>query len=121
MLSVRYLVNNVDEAIKFYSNTLGFELKQQFGPAMAIMARNELTLWLAGPQSSAAKAMPDGSKPQPGGWNRLVLQVEDLSGLVEKLRTVNVQFRNDIVKGPGGSQILCEDPSGNVIGLFQPN
>ena len=121
MVSVRYLVRDVDAAVKFYAIALGFELKQQFGPAMAIMAKEGLTLWLAGPQSSAAKGMPDGSVPQPGGWNRFVLQVEDLSGLVEKLRSDNVRFRNEIVKGPGGSQILCEDPSGNVIELFQPN
>lgn len=121
MVSVRYLVNDVEAAIHFYSKYLGFELNQQFGPAMAIMTKEGLTLWLAGPQSSAAQAMPDGSKPQPGGWNRFVLQVDDLSGLVKKLSEENVQFRNEIVKGPGGSQILCEDPSGNVIELFQPN
>ena len=121
MASVRYLVNDVEAAISFYSNALGFELKQQFGPAMAILAKDGLTLWLAGPQSSAAKAMPDGSIPKPGGWNRFVLQVEDLSGLVAKLQAENVRFRNEIVKGPGGSQILCEDPSGNVIELFQEN
>jgi len=121
MASVRYLVNDVDVAMNFYSKALGFELKQQFGPAMAILVKDGLTLWLAGPQSSAAKAMPDGQKPQPGGWNRFVLQVDNLSGLVEKLRSENVRFRNEIVKGPGGSQILCEDPSGNVIELFQAN
>ncbi len=121
MTSVRYLVNEVDEAISFYSKALGFEIKQQFGPAMAIMAKEGFTLWLAGPQSSAAKAMPDGQKPQPGGWNRFVLQVDDLSALVVRLKAENVRFRNEIVKGPGGSQILCEDPSGNVIELFQPN
>ncbi len=121
MVSVRYLVKDVEASIRFYSDLLGFELKQQFGPAMAIVAKDNLTLWLAGPPSSAAQAMPDGSKPVPGGWNRFVLQVSDLSGLVEKLRSQDVSFRNEIVKGPGGSQILCEDPSGNVIELFQPN
>jgi predicted enzyme related to lactoylglutathione lyase len=98
---------------------LGFELKQQFGPAMAIVQKESLILWLAGPPSSAAQAMPDGRKPQPGGWNRFVLQVEDLPSLVTKLKAQGISFRNDIVRGPGGSQILCEDPSGNVIELFQ--
>lgn len=87
---------------------------------MAIVAKGDLNLWLAGPVSSAAQAMPDGRKPEPGGWNRFVFQVEDLNALVTKLKTQNVRFRNEIVKGPGGSQILCEDPSGNVIELFQP-
>lgn len=120
MISVRYLVSDVEKAIAFYTSSLGFTLQQQFGPAMAIVSKNNLTLWLAGPPSSAAQAMPDGRKPEPGGWNRFVLQVEDLGGLVTQLKTQGVQFRNEIVKGPGGSQILCEDPSGNVIELFQP-
>jgi len=120
MASIRYLVNDVDSSIKFYTEALGFDLKQQYGPAMAIVAKGDLTLWLAGPMSSAAKPMPDGSKPQPGGWNRFVFQVEDLRGLVGKLKESGVRFRNEIVQGPGGSQILCEDPSGNVIELFQP-
>jgi catechol 2,3-dioxygenase-like lactoylglutathione lyase family enzyme len=120
MVSIRYLVKDVDASVAFYTNSLGFELKQQFGPAMAITQKGNLTLWLAGPPSSAAQAMPDGRKPEPGGWNRFVLQVEDLSGLVAKLKSQGVAFRNEILKGPGGSQILCEDPSGNVIELFQP-
>ena len=120
MVSVRYLVTDVDAAIRFYSESLGFELKQKFGPAMAIVAKGELNLWLAGPVSSAAQAMPDGRKPEPGGWNRFVFQVEDLNALVQKLKADGVRFRNEIVKGPGGSQILCEDPSGNVVELFQP-
>ena len=119
MASVRYLVHDVDAAVAFYTGHLGFELKQQFGPAMAILGRGDLTLWLAGPMASAAKPMPDGRKPEPGGWNRFVLTVDDLAGLVTKLRAANVTFRNDILKGPGGQQILCEDPSGNVIELFQ--
>jgi catechol 2,3-dioxygenase-like lactoylglutathione lyase family enzyme len=120
MASVRYLVNDVKESVDFYTNSLGFELKQQFGPAMAILEREGLTLWLAGPPSSAARPMPDGRTPEPGGWNRFVLPVKNITGLVEDLRAKNVRFRNDIVQGPGGSQILCEDPSGNVIELFQP-
>lgn len=119
MASIRYLVNDVPKSIQFYSESLGFELKQQFGPAMAIVAKGDLTLWLAGPVSSAAQPMPDGRKPEPGGWNRFVLQVEDLPALVERLKNQGVKFRNEIIKGPGGSQILCEDPSGNVIELFQ--
>jgi catechol 2,3-dioxygenase-like lactoylglutathione lyase family enzyme len=121
MVSVRYLVKDVETSIQFYSGSLGFELKQQFGPAMAIIAKDGLNLWLAGPLSSAAQPMPDGRKPEPGGWNRFVLQVDDLEGIVAKLRSENIRFRNEIVKGPGGSQILCEDPSGNLIELFQPN
>jgi glyoxylase I family protein len=120
MITVRYLVKDVEASIQFYSDALGFDLKQQFGPAMAIVAKGELTLWLAGPPSSAAQPMPDGRKPEPGGWNRFVLQVENLSELVDRLKKQNVKFRNEILQGPGGSQILCEDPSGNVIELFQP-
>jgi predicted enzyme related to lactoylglutathione lyase len=119
MVTVRYLVNDVPAAVKFYSESLGFELVEQFGPAMAIVSRNQLNLWLAGPTSSAAKAMPDGRTPQPGGWNRFVLQVEDLNALVAKLRLQNISFLNEIMVGPGGSQILCLDPSGNMIELFE--
>lgn len=120
MVAVRYLVNDVEKSIHFYTTHLGFELVQQFGPAMAIVKKESFTLWLAGPASSAAQAMPNGAKPAPGGWNRFVFPVEDLAGLVASLSSQNVKFRNEIVKGPGGSQILCEDPSGNVIELFQP-
>jgi catechol 2,3-dioxygenase-like lactoylglutathione lyase family enzyme len=120
MASVRYLVNDVDAAIAFYRDRLGFTLDQQFGPAMAILRHGDLTLWLAGPAASAAKAMPDGRKPQPGGWNRFVLQVADIAATVGTLRAAGVAFRNDIVSGPGGRQILVEDPSGNVVELFQP-
>jgi glyoxylase I family protein len=120
MTAVRYLVRDVDQAVAFYSKHLGFSLQQQFGPNMAIMMRASLTLWLAGPGASAARPMPDGRKPEPGGWNRFVLEVDDLGALVAKLKHQGVSFRNDIVAGPGGQQILCEDPSGNVIELFQP-
>lgn len=120
LASVRYLVKNVENSIEFYTKNLGFELKQQYGPAMAILQKEGLNLWLAGPPSSAAQPMPDGTKPEPGGWNRFVLQVENISGLIEKLRLQGIKFRNDLVRGPGGSQILCEDPSGNVIELFEP-
>jgi len=113
-------VKDVAEAVSFYHNHLGFELKQQFGPAMAILKRDDLTLWVAGPEASASRPMPDGRQPVPGGWNRFVLEVKMLPALVDKLKADNVKFRNDIVTGPGGQQILCEDPSGNVIELFQP-
>jgi len=120
MASVRYLVDDVDRAVAFYTGSLGFTLRQQFGPAMAIVARDDLSLWLAGPISSAARPMPDGRKPASGGWNRVVVQVSDLAATVEKMRERGVPFRNDIVDGPGGRQILCEDPSGNVVELFEP-
>lgn len=120
MATVRYLVNDVDAAIKFYTDSLGFELKQQFGPAMAIVVRRDLNLWLAGPVSSAAQPMSDGTKPTPGGWNRLVLEVAELTALVPQLSAQGVRFRSEIVKGPGGAQVVCEDPSGNAIELFQP-
>ncbi len=118
-MMVRYLVKDVDEAVAFYTGQLGFDLEQQYGPAMAILKRGGDGLWLAGPLASASKPMPDGAKPEPGGWNRFVLQVEDLAALVAKLRNAGVAFRNDILEGPGGKQILCEDPSGNPIELFE--
>ena len=120
MTVMRYIVRDVDAAVAFYTRHLGFELKQQFGPAMAIAQRDELTLWLAGPPASASRPMPDKRKPEPGGWNRFVLEVEDLEALVARLRAEGVPFRNEIVTGPGGRQMLCEDPSGNVVELFEP-
>jgi len=120
MATARYIVRSVDEAVRFYVDTLDFKLRQQFGPAMAIVERDDLTLWLAGPAASASRAMPDGRKPEPGGWNRIVLQVSGLSDLVTRLRGRGIPFRNDIVTVPGGQQILCEDPSGNVVELFEP-
>lgn len=120
MASVRYLVKDVDAAVAFYVEALGFSLEQQFGPAMAIVATEGLTLWLAGPAASAARPMPDGRQPEPGGWNRLVLQVADIEAKVAELKAQGAVFRNDIVTGPGGRQILVEDPSGNVVELFQP-
>jgi len=119
MAQIRYMVRDVDKSIAFYTSMLGFELQQQFGPAMAILIKDDLSLWIAGPKSSAAKSMPDGSKPEPGGWSRFVLTVENLDELVNKLKGEGIKFKNDIVEGPGGKQILCEDPSGNVVELFQ--
>ena len=120
MAQVRYIVTDVDESIQFYTSRLGFELEQQFGPAMAILAKDDLRLWVAGPKASASKPMPDGSQPGPGGWSRIVLTVENLDSLVSELKGAGVHFRNDIVEGPGGKQILCEDPSGNTVELFEP-
>jgi len=120
MTTVRYLVHDVDAAVTFYTGKLGFTIERDFRPAIAITKRGDLTLWLAGPTASAARPMPDGRKPEPGGWNRFVIEVEDLAKRVEELKREGVRFRNDIVTGPGGKQILCEDPSGNAVELFQP-
>jgi catechol 2,3-dioxygenase-like lactoylglutathione lyase family enzyme len=120
MAVVRYLVDDVDAAVAFYTGHLGFALEQRMGPAFALVSRGDLTLWLSGPQSSAARPMPDGSRPGPGGWNRLVLEVEDLEAEVERLKRAGLSFRNAIVTGPGGKQILLEDSAGNPIELFEP-
>ncbi len=120
MAAFRYIVSDVDTAVAFYTTLLDFELEEQFGPAMAIVRRDDLALWLAGPLSSAARPMPDGSQPVPGGWNRIVIEVDDISAQVERIRATGARLRNDIVTGPGGRQVLIEDPSGNPIELFQP-
>lgn len=117
---VRYIVADVEAAIAFYVEALGFTLERQFGPNMAIVNREDATLWLAGRGASASQPMPDGTRPEPGGWSRLVLVVDDLDGLVDALRAGGARFRNEIVKGPGGRQILVDDPSGNCIELFEP-
>jgi catechol 2,3-dioxygenase-like lactoylglutathione lyase family enzyme len=117
--TVRYLVGDVDRAVAFYTRHLGFTLEQQMGPAFARVGRDDLTLWLAGPQSSAARPMPDGRQPEPGGWNRFVIDVDDLAAIVAALRAAGVTFRNEIVTGPGGKQIVAEDPDGNPIELFE--
>ena len=119
MATVRYLVSDVERSIDFYTNTLGFKLDQSMAPAFARISKDDLTLWLAGPKSSAARPMPDGRQPEPGGWNRFVLEIADLELLVTKLNQAGTRFRNDIVTGPGGKQILVEDPDGNVIELFE--
>jgi catechol 2,3-dioxygenase-like lactoylglutathione lyase family enzyme len=120
MAQVRYIVNNVDQAIDFYVSHLGFTIKQRFGPVMAILERENLRLWLAGPTASASRPMPNGSRPAPGGWSRIVIVVDDIEMIVSELREKGVYFRSSIVGGPGGNQILCEDPSGNPIELFEP-
>lgn len=120
MAQVRYIVDNVDEAVAFYVSKLGFELEQQFGPAIAMLSRGDLQLWVSGPVASASRPMLDGTVPSPGGgWARFVLTVDDLESLVSKLKGDGVEFRNDIVENDGRKQILCVDPSGNVIELFQ--
>jgi catechol 2,3-dioxygenase-like lactoylglutathione lyase family enzyme len=120
MVNVRYMVDDVDEAVAFYTKFLDFEVITQFGPAFADVKRGNLRLLLAGPTSSAGRPMPDGVKPSPGGWNRIHLIVDDIDAEVARLREAGAQFRNDIIEGPGGKQILLQDPSGNVVELFQP-
>jgi catechol 2,3-dioxygenase-like lactoylglutathione lyase family enzyme len=120
MAVVRYLVDDVDAAIGFYTDQLGFAVGRRIGPAFAIVSHGDLALWLSGPQSSAARPMPDGSQPEPGGWNRLVLVVDDLDARVDAMRGAGLRFRNEVVSGPGGKQILLEDPAGNPVELFEP-
>jgi catechol 2,3-dioxygenase-like lactoylglutathione lyase family enzyme len=120
MAIVRYLVDDVEAAIGFYTDQIGFTLDQRMGPAFAIVSRGDLWLWLSGPQSTAARPMPDGRRPEPGGWNRLVITVEDLQTRVDELKQAGLEFRNEIVTGPGGKQILLEDPAGNPVELFEP-
>lgn len=122
-VSVRYIVNDVDTAIAFYTQHLGFQVVFHPGPGFASLSRGDLNLLLSMPSGSggAAQAMPDGRKPEPGGWNRIQLHVTDLGSVVEGLRSAGAHFRNDIVIGNGGKQILLDDPSGNPIELFEPN
>ncbi len=120
MAIIRYLVADVDAALAFYLNMLGFELEERWGPPFAMVKRGDLTLWLSGPGSSASRPLADGSAPLPGGWNRLVLETDDLDALVGRLKQSGAQFRSGIVSGPGGRQVLVNDPSGNPIELFQP-
>jgi catechol 2,3-dioxygenase-like lactoylglutathione lyase family enzyme len=119
MATVRYLVNDVERAAAFYVERLGFVVEQEMLPAFARIRRDDLTLWLAGPTSSAARPMPGGAQPEPGGWNRFVIEVADLTAVVEALGEDGAVFRNDIVTGPGGRQILIEDPDGNPVELFE--
>jgi catechol 2,3-dioxygenase-like lactoylglutathione lyase family enzyme len=120
LVSVRYIVDDVDAAIEFYTRHLGFTLLSSASPAFADVVRGQLRLLLSGPASSAGRPMPDGRVPVPGGWNRIHLVVEDIAAEVERLRDAGLPFRNDIVTGPGGQQILLDDPSGNSVELFQP-
>ena len=120
MVNVRYIVDDVDTAIEFYTEHLGFEVRTSAVPAFADVTRGNLRLLLSGPASSAGRPMPDGTRPSPGGWNRIHLIVDDIDAEVARLRDAGAPFRNDILEGPGGKQILLQDPSGNVVELFQP-
>jgi catechol 2,3-dioxygenase-like lactoylglutathione lyase family enzyme len=120
LVSVRYMVDDVAAALDFYTTHLGFEVRSSAAPAFADVTRGSLRLLLSGPASSAGRAMPDGAVPGPGGWNRIHLVVDDLAAEVARLRAAGVAFRNEVVSGPGGQQILIEDPAGNVVELFQP-
>jgi catechol 2,3-dioxygenase-like lactoylglutathione lyase family enzyme len=119
-VNLRYMVDDVDSAVAWYTKHLGFSLISNASPAFADVALGSLRLLLSGPKSSAGRPMPDGDRPGPGGWNRIHLIVSDLAAEVERLRAAGVEFRNDVVSGPGGSQILLKDPSGNLVELFQP-
>jgi catechol 2,3-dioxygenase-like lactoylglutathione lyase family enzyme len=121
-VSVRYIVNDVDAAIAFYTKQLGFAEVMHPAPAFAMLSRGDLRLALSAPGGGpgGGQAMPDGTMPRPGGWNRFAIEVADLAGTVAKLRSNGVRFRNDIVTGTGGKQILAEDPSGNPVELFEP-
>ncbi|MEJ2121305.1 MAG: VOC family protein [Alphaproteobacteria bacterium] len=119
-VNVRYMVDDVEVAIAWYTEHLGFTLLSSYAPAFADVQLGSLRLLLSGPKSSAGRPMPDGEMPGPGGWNRIHLIVDDLAAEVERLRGRGVRFRNEIVTGPGGSQVLLTDPSGNLVELFQP-
>ncbi|WHS91505.1 VOC family protein (plasmid) [Sinorhizobium kummerowiae] len=119
-VNVRYMVDDVEATVEWYTKHLGFSLLSNHAPAFADVRRGALRLLLSGPLSSAGRPMPDGERPSPGGWNRIHLIVDDLAVEVERLRAAGVRFRNDVVTGPGGSQILLIDPSGNIVELFQP-
>jgi glyoxylase I family protein len=113
--SVRYQITNIDRAVSFYTEVLDFKLEQRNGPVIAIVSRGPLTLILSGPGSSGARPMPDGRKQQPGGWNRILIYVSDLDAQIQKLKKAGVHFRNTVEEGPGGKQILIDDPDGNPI------
>lgn len=120
MPAVRYFVADVDRSLTFYEG-LGFSLAERWGPQFAMVEKDGLTLWLSGPGTSAAKPMPDGRVPHPGGWNRIVIECGDIEGLVADLKGRGTIFRNDPISGPGGTQVLIEDPDGNPIELFSSN
>ena len=119
-VNVRYMVDDVEAAIAFYTTHFGFKLRSSAAPAFADIVRGDLRLLLSGPKSSAGRPMPDGRQPGPGGWNRIHFIVEDIDTEVARLRAAGVRFRSDIISGPGGKQIVLDDPSGNPIELFQP-
>jgi len=117
---VRYQITDVDRAIGFYTTLLGFRVEQRSGPVFATISRGSLHLLLSGPGSSGSRPMPDGRHQEPGGWNRIVVYVDDLTALVDKLRSAGTSFRNDVEAGPGGKQIQIEDPDGNPIEIHEP-
>ena len=119
-VNVRYMVDDVDAAIAYYTKFFDFEVLTSFAPVFADVKRGNLRLLLSGPASSAGRAMPDGAKPGPGGWNRIHLLVDDIEAEVTRLRDAGARFRNDVVEGPAGKQILLQDPSGNLVELFEP-
>lgn len=119
MAQVRYLVNELDEAILFYLHNLGFTLDRRYGDAMAIISNGDLQLWLAAPTASASQPLPDGQKPEPGGWNRIVMSVAGLDPFIRRLKSNQVHLLQDITPGVGGRRALCQDPSGNLIELFE--
>ena len=119
-VSMRYMIDDVPAAIEFYTTYLGFALQLDASPAFASVVRDGVRLLLSGKTSSGRRPMPDGREPGPGGWNRIHIQVDDLEAEVTRLRAAGLKFRNEIIKGPGGSQILLDDPSGNAVELFQP-
>ena len=120
LVNVRYMVDDVEAAVAFYTANFGFSVRSNAAPAFADVVRGNLRLLLSGPKSSAGRPMPDGRTPGPGGWNRMHFIVDDIAAEVERLRAAGVTFRNDIISGPGGQQIVLDDPSGNPIELFQP-
>ena len=120
LVNVRYMVDDVETAVDFYTTHFGFTVRLNAAPAFADVVRGHLRLLLSGPSSSAGRPMPDGRIPEPGGWNRIHFVVDDIEAEVERLRSADLIYRNDIVSGPGGRQILLEDPAGNPIELFQP-
>ncbi|MGH8966759.1 MAG: VOC family protein [Actinomycetes bacterium] len=120
LAGVRYIVDDVTACVEFYTTHLGFTLGRDAAPAFADVTRGPLRLLLSGPTSSGARTLTDGSQPEPGGWNRIHLVLEDLDAEISRLRDAGVTFRNDVVSGPGGRQILLSDPAGNLVELFQP-
>ena len=119
-VEVRYLVGDVPRAVDFYTTHLGFEVVEDFGEPFAMLGRGELRLWVSGPASSAARPMPDGDRPEPGGWNRFVVLVDDIEDVLGRLRAAGISTRSDVVRGPGGAQCVIDDPDGNPVELFQP-